>query len=36
MGPEHVVPIHTAAPELFADHFGSRVELHADGEWWAV
>ena len=30
-----LVPIHTAHPERFADVFG-RVEIHADGEWWAV
>jgi ribonuclease J len=35
MSPARVVPIHTAAPELFATHFDN-VELHADGEWWSV
>jgi ribonuclease J len=30
-----VVPIHTAAPELYVEHF-DRVERHSDGEWWAV
>jgi ribonuclease J len=36
MHPERVVPIHTAAPELFSDHFGTSVKLHPDGEWWTV
>jgi ribonuclease J len=36
MRPERVVPIHTTAPELFFDYFGSCVELHADGEWWTA
>lgn len=35
LDPERVVPIHTAAPELFADRF-PRVERHVDGEWWGV
>ena len=30
-----VVPIHTDAPERFADVF-PRVECRADGEWWSV
>jgi len=30
-----VVPIHTAAPERFADLFAD-VEPHGDGEWWSV
>ena len=33
--PACVVPIHTAAPQRFAEFF-ERVELHADGEWWRV
>jgi ribonuclease J len=30
-----VVPIHTAAPELYDDHF-AHVEHRSDGEWWEV
>ena len=33
--PDRVVPIHTAAPERYPDVF-SRVEPHADGDWWTV
>lgn len=33
--PARVVPIHSEATDRFADHF-SRVELHADHEWWEV
>jgi ribonuclease J len=35
IGPDRIVPIHTAAPERFAEAFG-RAELHPDGEWWEV
>ncbi len=35
IGAERIVPIHTAAPERFADEFG-RAELHPDLEWWDV
>lgn len=30
-----VVPIHTEAPERFAEHFAN-VERYDDGEWWSV
>lgn len=33
--PARVVPIHTAAPQGFAEFF-EHVESHADGEWWTV
>jgi ribonuclease J len=33
--PERLVPIHTAAPERFADLF-SNMEVREDGEWWPV
>ena len=33
--PDRVVPIHTAAPELFPRYFPN-VEPHPDGEWWEV
>ncbi len=37
MSPARVVPIHTAAPELFLDRFSDAcVEVHSDGEWWSV
>ena len=37
MRPARVVPIHTAAPELFQDRFSAAcVELHVDGQWWSV
>jgi ribonuclease J len=32
---ERTVPIHTTAPEMFADALGG-AELHQDGEWWEV
>lgn len=32
---DRVVPIHTAAPELFASLFDD-VHRYADGEWWEV
>lgn len=32
---ERVVPIHTAAPERFREHF-ERAEPHEDGTWWEV
>ena len=35
IAPDRVVPIHTAAPERYPDVF-SRIEPHADGEWWTV
>jgi len=35
LGPERVVPIHTATPERFVDLFDCG-ELHADGDWWDV
>lgn len=35
IGPERVVPIHTAMPERFEELFAC-AELHADGEWWDV
>jgi ribonuclease J len=35
LSPARVVPIHTAAPELFPSVFPN-VEPHADGEWWEV
>jgi ribonuclease J len=35
VAPGRVVPIHTAAPERFAELF-PRVELHDDGELWEV
>jgi ribonuclease J len=35
MRPRRVVPIHTACPERYADLFED-VEIHPDGEWWAV
>lgn len=35
IGAERIVPIHTAAPERFAEAFG-RTELHPDLEWWEV
>lgn len=33
--PDRVIPIHTSAPERFAELF-RRVERHDDGEWWDV
>lgn len=33
LAPARIVPIHTAAPERYAETF-DRVERHADGEWW--
>ena len=37
MSPARVVPIHTAAPELFRHRFPNAwVELHNAGEWWEV
>jgi ribonuclease J len=33
--PDRIVPIHTAAPEAYADLFG-HAEPHRDGEWWEV
>lgn len=33
--PARVVPMHSSAPERFAELF-DRVEPHADGEWWSV
>ena len=35
IAPDRIVPIHTDAPESFADAFG-HAELHPDGEWWEV
>jgi ribonuclease J len=35
LAPERVVPVHTAAPELFSGFF-PRVDERADGEWWSV
>ena len=35
LAPARVVPMHSAAPERFEQLF-SRVERHADGEWWEV
>ncbi len=35
IGAQRVVPIHTAAPERYADLF-SNVEIHQDGVWWEV
>ncbi len=35
LDPDRVIPIHTSAPERFAEHF-PRVERHRDGEWWDV
>jgi ribonuclease J len=32
---KRVVPIHSFAPQRFAEFF-DRVELHDDGEWWDV
>lgn len=33
--PARIVPIHSAAPQRFADLFDN-VEQHEDGEWWTV
>ena len=33
--PSRVVPVHTQAPEKYLELF-PHVELHEDGEWWAV
>lgn len=35
LDPARIVPIHTSAPERYAETF-DRVERHADGEWWQV
>ncbi|MBA2504467.1 MAG: MBL fold metallo-hydrolase [Thermoleophilaceae bacterium] len=35
LGARRVVPVHTSAPEAFAEHF-AHVEQRADGEWWSV
>jgi ribonuclease J len=35
LAPARVVPIHSAAPERFANLFAN-VERHEDGEWWAA
>ena len=35
LAPEHIVPIHTAVPHLYIEHFES-VKLCADGEWHGV
>jgi ribonuclease J len=35
LAPARVVPIHSAAPERFAELFDN-VERHEDGEWWAA
>lgn len=32
---DQIVPIHTWAPERFAEHF-DRVRLRGDGQWWTV
>lgn len=34
--PRDVVPIHTEAPDRFAEIFGREVTAHADGTWWVV
>jgi ribonuclease J len=33
--PARIVPMHSAAPERFPAFF-TRVERHADGEWWSI
>lgn len=35
VGANRLVPIHSAAPERFAQYF-ENVDLHPDGEWWEV
>jgi ribonuclease J len=35
LAPARVVPVHTAAPERYAETF-DRVEIRSDGEWWDV
>jgi ribonuclease J len=35
VGPKRLVPIHSFAPGRFSEYF-ENVEIHADGEWWAV
>lgn len=35
LNPRRIVPMHTEAPERFAELF-DRVEIHQDGEWWEV
>jgi ribonuclease J len=34
--PDAVVPIHTEAPDAYANRFGELVQPHADGTWWTV
>lgn len=31
-----IVPIHTEAPDRYANAFGRRVTQHADGQWWTI
>ncbi len=35
IAPKRLVPIHSFAPDHFADLFGN-VEAYGNGEWWAV
>jgi ribonuclease J len=34
--PDAVVPIHTEAPDAYADTIGDIVQPHSDGAWWLV
>lgn len=35
IAPKRLVPIHSFAPRRFSEFF-ENVEIHPDGEWWAV